>query len=272
VFGENTFVCDYARRHNTRVFLVSDSAQVELFDTARIKAGSNPVRNGRVPGCVRIGWVGSVTTSGALEKLREPLLRLCARRPEVELRVLGARPADAARLLAGIPHSVVTEYDGEAMVREMLAMDIGIFPAPLDREDYRARGPLKALLYMAAGLPVVCQQGGECSVIIEDGVSGMLADGDGEWERKLDALLADPELRRRMGAAALDRVRRGYSLAQTYATLRDALLAVMADEGILRTRPAPAGHLRWRARTRDGFQELILAVRAVLRRLKGRLA
>lgn len=232
VFAENETVGAYARLKNTRVFSVPDSAQVELFDAARREAsvqsgvessiqssaqsGARSDEHPRQHGRLRIGWVGSRRTVPALEKIRESLRRLCARYPDLELRILGARPEDAARILGGMPHTVLTRYGEPEMVREMLAMDIGLYPAPFGDEDYAARGALKAKLYMAAGLPIVCHPGGDCSRILEDGVTGMLAGSPEEWEAKLETLIRDTALRERMGAAALDEARQHHTLEQAY--------------------------------------------------------
>src|SRR5690606_25309602 len=144
------------------------------------------------PGRTVIGWVGSRATVGALAKIRAPLRALLARHPALEFRVVGARPADVAAILGRERVTVRAEYDQDGMIDEMLAFDIGVFPAPLDEEDYRARGALKALLYMAAGLPAVCLDAGDCAALVTDGVDGMLARTEAEWEAKLEALVVSP--------------------------------------------------------------------------------
>jgi glycosyltransferase involved in cell wall biosynthesis len=237
VLCENAVTRDYALRYNPNVALVPASAQTELFDAARDAARASLPLPARADGRVVIGWVGSRGTAGALAKVREPLRRVCARHPEVMLRVAGCRVEDAARALEGMPHTVRPEYDEAGMIQEMLSLDIGLFPAPLDAEDYRVRGALKALLYMGAGVPPVCQAGGDCSEIIEDGVTGMLADGPEEWERKIEALVVSPGLRRSMGEAALAFSRRERSLARVQARLRDALLGAL--DGPVASNPPP---------------------------------
>lgn len=224
VICENDAVAGHAARYNGAVYVVPTCAQTELFegtssgDEARADAGG--------AARVRIGWVGSRTTVSALEKIRGPLRRVCARHPEAEVRLVGCRPGDAARILGDIPHSVLPEYGEADMVREMRALDVGLFPAPRDAEDYRARGALKALLYLAAGVPPLCQEGGDCSRLLREGETGMLAATEEEWEAKLGALVEDAALRRRIGEAGRAWVRREHSLAVVQGLTRDALVDV----------------------------------------------
>jgi glycosyltransferase involved in cell wall biosynthesis len=223
VFCENEFMRAYGSRYNRDVRILPTCAQVELFDAARASSPAVTSRAGRVV----IGWVGSRGTSGGLVKIRAPLMRLSARYPHVEFRLLGVSPSTAARIFGDASFSCLPDYEEADMVREMRSLDIGLFPVPLDIEDYRVRGPLKALLYMAAGVPAVCQNDGDCARILEDGVTGMLASSEKEWEQKLEALILSSDLRHRIGQAGLARVRKGHTLAQTYVALRDSLAEVI---------------------------------------------
>jgi glycosyltransferase involved in cell wall biosynthesis len=257
VFCENAYVAAYGRRFNPRLFQVPACSQVELFDAAR------SARRPRADAGVVIGWVGSPGTTPALGKVRRPLERLLARHPGARFRIVGGDAVSAARILERVPYTLRADYDGGAMIQEMLSMDIGIFPAPFDAEDYRARGPLKALLYMAAGIPAVCQAGGECSEIVEDGVTGMLARSEKEWEEKLEALIGSAELRRRMGRAALEKVRRDHSLEASFRTLRETLESLRASR--------EAGPSLW-VRFADALRSGCIRAGVLAYRLRRRLA
>ncbi len=66
----------------------------------------------------------------------------------------------------------------------------------------RGKCGLKLLLYMALGLPAVSSRAGVNTEIVRDGVTGRLASTPEAFAQALDALLADRDARRRMGAAA----------------------------------------------------------------------
>jgi glycosyltransferase involved in cell wall biosynthesis len=75
-------------------------------------------------------------------------------------------------------------------------------------------GPISILEAMAAGLPVVASDVGGVGELVAEGTTGILvppADPDA-LAAALDRLLADPELRRRLGAAGLERARERFDL------------------------------------------------------------
>jgi glycosyltransferase involved in cell wall biosynthesis len=216
VFCENSYIADHARPRNGVVAEVPSATHVEAF--AEMRRTLPPRSHDKIT----IGWVGSVGTVGALKAVLDPLEELFARHSELELRIVGC---DKARLLPRfrrVRYTARGEYDQPDMLREVLRMDIGIFPPPFDEEDYELRGALKAMIYMSAAVPPVCQDAGECSRLIEDGVDGMLAATDGEWLEKMETLVVSPSLRLEMGRRALINVRREHSLDRVSADLEQA--------------------------------------------------
>ena len=91
--------------------------------------------------------------------------------------------------------------------------------------------PLKVFEYMAVGLPVVAPALPRLRKLVEDGAKGVLYDPDDP--RGLDralASLADPERRRRLGAAARARVVRDFSWAAHCAALDRRLRALRRSQ------------------------------------------
>ncbi len=85
-----------------------------------------------------------------------------------------------------------------------LYRDAGIFCLPSTYEGF----PLAILEAMDAGLPVVSTRVAGIPEAVEEGVTGMLVDAEdvGGLADALERLLADPELRRRMGEAGRRRL------------------------------------------------------------------
>jgi glycosyltransferase involved in cell wall biosynthesis len=214
---DNPHTLAFAREVNPRVHLVPDPAQVEDFDRVRASAP-------RTEGPAVLGWIGSPGTVYNLFSIFEPLERLFARLPGITLRLLGVGP-DRSRLppFEKVRFDAVGDYTRDDMIREALGMDIGLYPL-FDIEDSRSRGILKAAIYMSGEAAVVCPPIGHCADLIEDGVNGAIASSAHEWESKLERLVREPDLRRRLAAAGLKTVRERFSIDRCFASLRAALL------------------------------------------------
>src|SRR4030095_16634048 len=90
--------------------------------------------------------------------------------------------------------------------------DIGIMPLH-DTPWERGKCAYKLLQVMAAGKPVIASPVGANAQVVQHGVNGFLANTAEEWTEALQKLTTDPELRRRMGAAARTTVEDRYSVA-----------------------------------------------------------
>ena len=90
-------------------------------------------------------------------------------------------------------------------------MDIGLYPLPND-EWVKGKSGLKALQYMAMGLPVVASNLGCNERVIENNVSGLLVNDMNEWYKSISNLIEKNELRRLLGQNARLRVEKYFSI------------------------------------------------------------
>jgi glycosyltransferase involved in cell wall biosynthesis len=115
---------------------------------------------------------------------------------------------------AGVREAI--DYRGWVEPGELPALlasaDIALVPMD-DTLINRARGLAKLLELMAARLPIVAGRVGQTAEYIEDGRSGLLVTpGDaGALARGALRLLAEPDLRARLGRAAAERVASDYT-------------------------------------------------------------
>ena len=91
-----------------------------------------------------------------------------------------------------------------------------------DDEWARGKCGLKALQYMALGIPTVLSPVGVNRKIARDGAA-ILAATSPEWATTLRALIDDEELRARVGGAGRVRVEREYSVEATLPLWEHAL-------------------------------------------------
>jgi len=169
-------------------------------DPAALLQGIHEVAGG-VP---VIGWSGSYSTVQHLDTLRSGLQRL-AREVPFRLRVIGTPKYE----LDGVDVEALP-WRSETEVADLQRMDIGIMPLPDDKWS-KGKCGLKALQYMALGIPTICSPVGVNTDIIQDGENGFIAGGEDEWVDKLARLLRSPELRRRLGLAGRSTVEARYS-------------------------------------------------------------
>ena len=152
-----------------------------------------------------LGWSGSYSTVPYL-RLLEPALRRLRERYDFKLLVIGASDFRIEGLdVEAIPWNESTE------VRDLRRIDIGLYPLP-NEEWVLGKSGLKALQYMALGIPTVATAVGANFRVIENGVSGLLVSSDDEWSAQLGELLSDPDLRRRIGQKCRARVEQYYSV------------------------------------------------------------
>ncbi len=178
---------------------VAAGGRAEVFptvvDTDRFTPGAG------APGKFVTGWIGGPSTSGHVAPLAEVLNGLS----DAEVRLIGANPAHAA-----IEKAWHRPWTLESEVREVQDFSAGIMPLP--RTGWaRGKCALKALQYMACGVPCVATPFGAVLEIIRDGENGLFADTLDEWRAALERL-RDPELRRRLGEAGRRTVEERFSL------------------------------------------------------------
>lgn len=150
-----------------------------------------------------IGWSGSQSTAQYLEWLL-PLLRDL--RKEISFRVL---VMGASVDLDGLEGECLP-WSPEMEVPTLHRMDIGIMPL---RDTAWARGKcaLKALQYLAVGVPAVVSDVGENARAVPNGKCGFVVRTPEEWKTRLLELLKNPGLRMQFGSAGRQHVEQHYS-------------------------------------------------------------
>jgi glycosyltransferase involved in cell wall biosynthesis len=108
-----------------------------------------------------------------------------------------------------LPWRAETEPD------DLRALDVGVMPLSGD-EWSRGKCGMKALQYMALGIPPVVSPVGVNTTIVRDGVNGFYARTEEEWIDRMALLLEDELLRRSLGQEARRTVEESYS-ARTHA-------------------------------------------------------
>ena len=219
VTTDNDVTADYVRRYNPNCTVIPDAPVLDAFDKKRAELSNK--QNDRIT----IGWIGSPGTTYNLYLIWDALEDLFARHPELHLRLVGTgNNMGFVPPFEKVRYSYRPSYSQAEMVEEVFGMDIGLFPLQ-NVERSRTRGVFKATNYMSGEAVVVASPVGQCADFIKDGVNGMLAGSTQEWIDKLEMLISDAELRRRLAQNGLETVRSNFRLDQSFAKLKEVLLA-----------------------------------------------
>jgi glycosyltransferase involved in cell wall biosynthesis len=214
VMAGNEYLADYARQYNPNVSIVPTTIDTQKYKRKGPRVskdgisdvGSSALPHGRASASetLTIGWSGSFSTIQHLDTVRDVLEEL-ARTEDFRLRVIGAPIYN----IPGVDVEAM-QWRSSSEIDDLAAIDIGIMPLPDDNWS-KGKCGLKALQYMALGIPTVCSPVGVNSTIITDGENGFLAADRTEWVEKLKLLIHSPETRAKIGKAGRKTVEKEYS-------------------------------------------------------------
>jgi glycosyltransferase involved in cell wall biosynthesis len=184
---------------------LADSSRLRVIPTCIEPARYTAARHARRGGAVELAWIGSRSTLEGLERAA-PIIDAVGRAvPGIALKVI----CDRFPRFRDMPVREV-RWSAEDETAELAAADVGVSWLPDDAWS-RGKCGLKVLQYMAAGLPVVANPVGVQAAMVLPGETGFLASSPEEWTAAVRRLADDPDLRRRMGAAARRRVETEWS-------------------------------------------------------------
>jgi glycosyltransferase involved in cell wall biosynthesis len=215
VMAGNSYLAEYARQVNANVTIVPTTIDTEKY-AVRTEAHESELPT--------IGWTGSFSTVQHLDTLRSALQKL-AKQTKFRLRVIGTPTYKLDGLdVEAMPWRADTELE------DLHAIDIGVMPLPDDAWS-KGKCGLKALQFMALGIPTVCSPVGVNTEIIQDGENGFIASSEDEWVEKLGRLVHSAELRRQLGRAGRRTVEAKYSANVQAPRVFELLRSVVIEAG-----------------------------------------
>ncbi len=206
VLAGNAWLTTMAEEHcqNTELFPT-------VVDTHRF------VPSEKEPRSFRIGWIGNASTTICLQ----PAVEALAQVPEAKICLVGGDPSRIDWTGHVAPNIEVRPWTYENEVNEIHRFTVGIMPQP-DAPWMLGKCALKALQYMACGIPCVASPVGAICDIIRHGENGLFAETTQEWLDAFDRL-RNPALRQLLAEAARATVEENFSLTQAAPRLLDLL-------------------------------------------------
>lgn len=156
-----------------------------------------------------IGWTGSHSTIKYLEELY-PVFEKLNESFDFRIRVIADFPPSFS-----LPNVDFIEWNSTSEIDDLLPIDIGLMPLP-DDEWANGKCGLKALQYMALGIPPVLSPVGINAKLIENGKNGYFCNSLEEWEKALSNLLSNPQKIKEMGLSTRIIVEEYFSTRSNY--------------------------------------------------------
>lgn len=194
VFAGNSYLASEASRAGAR--------SVEVIPSC-VDPGAYEPKQHEPASPVVIGWIGSPSTVKYLEQVLPAVARMNRNGPRARLVIVGGS-------LANRPDwCEVRTWSAAREAEELSRFDIGV--VPLDNSPWEAgKCGYKALLYQAAGLPVVGSPVGVLPEIL-GGERGQLATTSAEWEAALERFACSVGARQSAGEAGRQYVEAEFS-------------------------------------------------------------
>jgi glycosyltransferase involved in cell wall biosynthesis len=194
----NAYLANYAKVFNKDVII-----NPTTIDTTHVhKMAANRGRTDRIV----IGWTGSHSTLKYLKEIEDVLRQIEERFPSVDFCVIADKAPDLR-----LKRLVFKPWSLENEVMDLTRLDIGIMPLP-DDDWAKGKCGFKALQYMTMEIATVASPVGVNTVIIKEGINGLLARNSSEWEKALSLLIEDEDLRKQLGREGQLTVEQSYSV------------------------------------------------------------
>ena len=175
---------------------------VEVLPTGLDLAAYNVQTAPNNDGKIRLVWIGSKATLPYLKRIKPAFEEIGSRFNNVVLRIICDHFFDLNNM-----QIEKRQWSRQTEIIDLVTSDVGLAPLP-DNPFTRGKCGFKVLQYAAAGLPTVASPVGVNTEIINDGSNGFLVESHNAWVDYVCRLIQNTTLRRQMGDAARQSVRR----------------------------------------------------------------
>lgn len=178
---------------------LSEGARTEEARARKARGKAVAGRRGRLI----VGYASGTPTHDADFGIAKPaLMRILQAHADVELWLVGpvdpgsgwGRAQDRIRRIPFVPW--------RDLPRVLARFDINVAPLDSTRRACRGKSEVKYIESGLVGVPTVASAGAGFDQAISSGENGLLASSAEDWVEHLEALIGDPERRRRMGERA----------------------------------------------------------------------
>jgi glycosyltransferase involved in cell wall biosynthesis len=157
-----------------------------------------------IQGKVVIGWTGTFSSRAFLDLIIPDLEKLHQKKP-FRFMVIGNFEMQNTNL-----DLEVVQWNADDEIKQLHNFNIGLYPLPAN-DWVSGKSGLKALQYMALGIPAVCTAVGNVINFIEHDKDGILIYNTEDWISSLEILIENSEKRNQIGKNARMKFIKNYS-------------------------------------------------------------
>lgn len=190
------YLDEFVRKYNSNTTDISSTVDTDRYAPINKYSNDKPIT---------LGWSGSVTTIKYFHLLKDVLLDITKKYP-IRIIVMGTSELHIEGLnIETIPWTEANE------IKTLQKFDIGLYPLP-DEEWVLGKSGLKAIQYMALGIPTIAYAIGANYRVIDNNENGFLVKTHDEWVERISMLIDNPELRKKIGLKARKKVENEFSV------------------------------------------------------------
>lgn len=194
VTTSNNFLANYAKKYSRMVKIIPMSLHTDRWKP----------RETHNEETINIGWAGAPVNVHLIEKLDPILTSLIQKFPFAKLAVFSGRKP---KLNCSFEYHPFRPGYEPAFTQNL---DIGLLP--LTNEEYSmGKSPIKAIQYLACGIPVVGNVVGATGEILNK-KNSIAVSNEQEWHQALEKLINDRDLARKMGRAGREHALKNHEL------------------------------------------------------------
>lgn len=196
VIAGNSYLYNTASKFNTNIKILPTTVDTQKYPIKKHHNSKN----------ITIGWIGQPNNFDALQEISSVFSKIHSTYPSTNLLIISKGIPD-------LPDITINSIDWSenTETNSLQNIDIGIMPMS-NNEWSKGKCGLKAIQYMAAGIPVVCSKIGANIEIVRDNTDGFLVSNKNEWFLKLEKLITDAELREELGKSGRKRTQQHYDI------------------------------------------------------------
>ena len=200
-----SFLADILKSYGKNVFIVRNKLSIK--DLKIVEAIENLKLKIKNSDKVRIGYFsGTFSHNKDFASINGVLMRIMEKHPQVELVLVGPLNVESQLVQKWRDRIIQLPFvPRDRHFENISKVDINLSPLERDNPFCEAKSELKFFEAGILGIPTVAVKNRTFSEAINDGINGFLAENEEEWFSKLEKLILNKDLRKRMGEKAREK-------------------------------------------------------------------